>query len=464
MRSARLPGGARDFDAYTRRHATRFRDELLEFLRIPSVSAERELRHEVARAAEWCATAMRRAGLVTEVHGGAGHPIVLGEWRGARAGSPTVLVYGHYDVQPPGPPDLWQSPPFAPEIRDGRVFARGATDDKAQLLLHIQALEALFASSGELPVNVVVLAEGEEEIGSPSLAPFIERHSERLRGSAVVISDSAMLAPGQPAVVTTLRGFLGLEIEVFGPQHELHSGEYGGTVVNPALALARILATIHDSEGRIVVPGFADRCREWPVEQRVALEAIPFSEESFRLEAGVPALGGEAGYSTLERRWMRPTFEILGFVGGHTGQGLKSIVPASALAKIGCRLVPDQDPGEIEQLVRTHVERAAPAGVRVEVRALGNARPWSGGANERLLAAAERATRATFGRPPARLGGGGSIPVVSEFERVVGAPALLLGFGLPGENAHAPNECFSLDNFDLGRRTVAELWNVLGEG
>jgi acetylornithine deacetylase/succinyl-diaminopimelate desuccinylase-like protein len=454
---------AGDLKTYFHRHQDRFRAELFEFLRVPSVSSREEHRDDVAGAAEWLADSLRSAGLASEVHAWRGHPIVLGEWRGAAAGSPTVLVYGHYDVQPPGPSELWQSPPFEPSVREGRVYARGATDDKGQLLLHVKALEAYLATRGELPVNVVVLAEGEEEIGSPHLASFVERHAERLRCSAVVISDSAMLAPGVPAVVATLRGIAAFEIEVFGPAAELHSGEYGGAVVNPAMALARILASVHDAEGRIVVPGFTDRCRDWPEALRREVADLPLPDESFREEAKVPALGGEAGYTTLERRWMRPTFEVHGLLGGYTDSGMKSIIPPSAMAKVSCRLVPDQDPDEIDRLVRAHVERVAPAGTRVEVRTLFRAPAWDAGSGEWLQAAAARATRATFGRPPVRVGGGGSIPVVTDFERVLGAPVLLLGFGLPGENAHAPNEHFSLENFELGMRTVAALWEALGE-
>lgn len=441
----------------------RSRVELGEFLRIPSVSTSEEHRSDVAKAAHWLAGALRSAGLAAEVHDTPGHPIVLGEWRGAPEGAPTVLVYGHYDVQPPGPVELWHSPPFEPTVRDGRLYARGATDDKGQLFLHVKALEALLATRGTLPVNVLFLAEGEEETGSPHVASFVERRAESLACDGVVISDSAMLAPGIPAIVGTLRGIVSFEIEVFGPASELHSGEYGGTVVNPAIALARILASVHDDERRIVIPGFTERCREWPEAFRRQVESLPFDENRFRAEAGVPALGGEAGYTTLERRWMRPTFEVHGIVGGYTEKGMKSVVPPSAMAKVSCRLVPDQAPEEIDQLVRTHVERVAPAGVRVEVRSVAGAPAWHARAEGRLHAAAVRAATAVFGRGPVTVGGGGSIPVVADLERLLGAPVLLLGFGLPGENAHAPDEHFSLESLDLGMRTMARLWLELGE-
>ncbi len=459
---------ADELETYYDRHRERFLEELFEFLRISSISTRDEHRGDIDRAADWFAETLRAAGLTAEVHSGWGHPVVLGEWHGAPSGAPTVLVYGHYDVQPPGPAVLWQSPPFEPTVRDGRVYARGATDDKGQLLLHVKALESLLATRGELPVNVLVLAEGEEEIGSPNLASFVERHADRLRCSAVVISDSAMFAPGVPAVVVTLRGTVGFEIEVSGPAVELHSGEYGGAVVNPATALARILASVHDADGRIVIPGFLDRCREWPEDLRREIADLPLSDEEFRAEAQVSELSGEAGYTTFERRSMRPTFEVHGILGGYTDAGMKAIVPASALAKVSCRLVPEQDPAEIARLVRAHVERVAPSGIQVEVRSSTGSPAWQadtgpGSPGHWLQQAASEATMATFGRPPVRLGGGGSIPVVSDFERVLGAPVLLLGFGLPGENAHGPNEFFLLENFDLGLRTVTKLWQVLGD-
>jgi len=451
-----------DIESYLIRHRHRYRQELCDFLSIPSVSAQQEHRDDMVQAADWLAANLRGAGLIAEIHTGPGHPIVLAEWRGAGSEAPTVLIYGHYDVEPPGPVELWRTPPFEPTLREGRIYARGATDDKGQLLLHIKALEACLAVRGELPVNVILVAEGEEETGGSHLASFIEAHADRLRCSAIVVSDSAMLGPGMPALVTTLRGIVSLEIEVFGPARELHSGEYGGTVVNPAMALARILAGVHDADGRIVIPGFTDRCRDWPEAQRAELAELPFTDEAFREEAAVPVLGGEAGFTTLERRWMRPTFEIHGLVSGHTDEGTKSIIPPSALAKVSCRLVPDQNPEEIDRLVRAYVEERTPPGVRAEVRTLATAPPWRAHSADWLYAAATQATEATFGRLPLRVGGGGSIPVVTDFTRALGAPVLLLGFGLPGENPHAPNEHFELENFELGMRTTAVLLESLG--
>lgn len=444
--------------------AARFRAELFEFLRIPSVSTRAEHRSDVERAAEWLAGSLRAAGLAAEILPTAGHPVVLGEWRKAPAGAPTVLIYGHYDVQPAEPLELWDSPPFEPDLRDGRVYARGATDDKGQLFLHVKALEAHLATRGELPVNVVLLAEGEEEIGSSHLAPFLEEHADRLRCDAVVISDSAMFAPGLPALLSSLRGMVYFQIDVQGPACDLHSGSYGGAVVNPAIALARILATFHDAEGRVAIPGFYDGVEEWPAELRRQMADLPFHDADFQKEAGVPALGGEAGYTTLERLWTRPTCEIHGLLSGYTGDGAKTVIPASAMAKVSCRLVAGQDPDEIARLLRAHVERVAPKGVRVEVRLLLGGPAWRARLEHPLFDAAGRALLATFGREPVVVGDGGSIPVVGDFQRLFGAPVLLLGFGLPGENAHAPNEWLSLDSFDRGMRTAAVLWEELGTG
>lgn len=445
-----------DLDAFFETNADRIRAELFELLRIPSVSARSEHRPDMQRAAEWLADSLRSAGLSAEIHSTAGHPIVLGEWRGAPAGSPTVLIYGHYDVQPAEPLELWTSPPFEPAVRDGRIYARGATDDKGQLFLHVKALEAHLKTRGALPVNVILLAEGEEEGGGAHLAPFVERHADRLRCDAVVISDGSMFAPGLPSILCSLRGMAYFQIDVQGPEGDLHSGTYGGAVVNPATALARILATLHDERGHVAVPGFYDRVRDWK------LEDLPFDEEAFRAEARVPVLGGEAGYTTLERLWARPTCEVNGLLSGYTGEGGKTIIPAKAMAKVSCRLVPDQDPFEIERLFRAHVERVAPPGVKVEVTLFHGSPAWRATLEHPVFDAANRALTATFGRTAVIAGDGGSLPIVGDFERILKAPVLLLGFGLPGENAHAPDEWLSVENFEKGMRTAAVLWEELG--
>jgi acetylornithine deacetylase/succinyl-diaminopimelate desuccinylase-like protein len=457
--SATVPS---DLDAYLAEHDARIRDELFAFLRIPSVSARSEHKVDTARAAEWVADALRDAGLAAEVFPTAGHPVVLGEWRGAGKRAPTVLIYGHYDVQPPEPLELWSSPPFEPTVRGGRIYARGSVDDKGQLFLHVKALQAHLATRGTLPVNVVFLAEGEEEVGSEHLAPFVEEHAARLKADAVVISDSSMFAPGLPSLLFSLRGLSYFQLDVQGPKSDLHSGTYGGAVVNPTTALARILATLHDEHGRVAIRGFYDRVRDWGPAVREQLRALPFSDDEFRHEVGAPALGGEQGYSTLERLWTRPTCELHGLLSGYTAEGAKTVLPARAMAKVSCRLVPDQDPEEIARLFTAHVERVAPRGVTATVTYLHGGRPWRAEPTGPLFDAARRALTAAFGREPVLTGEGGSIPVVGDFERILGAPVLLMGFGLPGENAHAPDEWMSIENFTKGMRAIAVLWDELG--
>src|SRR5690348_15262993 len=457
--SSMVPG---DLDRFFTQNESRIRDELFELLRIPSVSARSEHNEDTARAADWVARSLREAGLKATVHPTPGHPVVVGEWRDAGADAPTVLAYGHYDVQPAEPLELWDTPPFEPTVRSGKIFARGSVDDKGQLFLHVKALEALLRTRRNLPVNVVVLAEGEEEVGSEHLSDFVESHAELLRADAVIISDSAMFAPGLPSILSSLRGLAYFQIDVDGPSSDLHSGSYGGAVINPAMALARILATMHDAKGHIAIPGFYDRVIDWGEAARKEIGALPFSDASFRAETGAPSLGGEAGFSTLERLWMRPTCEINGLLSGYTGEGAKTVLPSKAMAKVSCRLVPDQDPQEIEQLMRAHVERFAPNGVTVTVTHLHGGRPWRAALDGPLFDAARRALAAAFGREPVITGEGGSIPVVGDFQRILNTPVLLMGFGLPGENAHAPNEWMSEENFTRGLRAVAMLYQEIG--
>ncbi len=451
----------RDLNVFFTANRARIERELFELLRIPSVSARPEYRAETTRAAEWVAQALRTIGLQTQLVATPGHPIVLGEWRGAGPERPTLLVYGHYDVQPAEPLDLWTSPPFEPAVRDGKVFARGAVDDKGQVFLHIKALEAHLRVRERLPVNVVMVIEGEEEVGSTHLGDFVRANADRLRCEAVIISDSSMFAPGVPSILSSLRGLTYLEITVDGPAHDLHSGIYGGAVVNPAMALARMLATLHDGAGHVAVPGFYDAVRPWPPEVLDRMRDLPFKEDVFRAETGAPALGGEAGYSTLERIWTRPTCEINGLLSGYTGEGAKTVLPARAMAKVSCRLVPDQDPRTIERLVEAHFARVTPLGVRVTVRHLHGGRPWRAELDGPIYDAARRALAAAFRREPVIMGEGGSIPVVADFVDALGAPVLLMGFGLPGENAHAPDEWMSVENFELGMRAVATLLDLV---
>jgi acetylornithine deacetylase/succinyl-diaminopimelate desuccinylase-like protein len=450
-----------DLDTYFSANKKRFQNELFEFLRIPSVSARSEHNADTSRAAHWLSAAMKAAGLKSEIIPTDGHPIVLGEWRNAGPERPTVLVYGHYDVQPPEPLDLWTSPPFEPTVRNGKIFARGSVDDKGQLYLHVKAIEAHLATRGRLPVNLILMAEGEEEVGSDHLGDFVRAHRERLRSDVVVISDSSMFAPGQPSIVTSLRGLTYFQLDIDGPSHDLHSGMYGGAVINPATALARIIATFHDATGRVAIPGFYDTVRSWPPAIRTAMRELPFDEREFLADVGAPSLGGESGFTTLERIWTRPTCEVNGLLSGYTGEGAKTVLPGHAMAKISCRLVGDQEPSVIERLMQSHIERVAPPGVRVRITHLHGGRPWRADVGGPYYAAASRALTAVFRREPVIVGEGGSIPVVDDFARTLEAPILLLGFGLPGENAHAPDEWMSVENFELGMRAVATFLDLI---
>jgi acetylornithine deacetylase/succinyl-diaminopimelate desuccinylase-like protein len=456
------PRVAADLDGWFTREEQRIRSELDEFLRIPSVSARSEHNADMKRCAEWLATRIKSLGMESSVHQTPGHPIVLGEWRLAGAKAPTILVYGHYDVQPVEPLDLWTSPPFEPTVRDGKLFARGSVDDKGQLYIHLKAAEALMRTRGRLPINLIFLAEGEEEVGSDNLADFVEANAQRLKADAVVISDSAMFAPGQPSILSSLRGIAYFQIDVVGPAQDLHSGSYGGAVVNPAMALARILSTMHDAKGRVAIKGFYDKVRKWDKKSRDAIKKLKFSDRHFLKETGASANGGEIGFGTLERIWSRPTCEVNGLLSGYTGEGAKTVLPSKAMAKVSCRLVPDQDPKQIEKLFRAHVKKVAPRGVKVEVTHIHGGKPWRAELKGSLYDAARIALNAAFGKEPVIVGEGGSIPVVGDFDRVLHAPVLLMGFGLPGENAHAPDEWISVENFTKGLRAVAMLYEELG--
>jgi len=456
------PRVAADIDSWFTHEERRIRSELDDFLRIPSVSARSEHNPDMKRCAEWLADRIRAAGMNANVHQTPGHPIVVGEWRGAGPKAPTVLVYGHYDVQPVEPLDLWTSPPFQPTVRDGKLFARGSVDDKGQLYIHVKAAESLLKVRGKLPVNLIILAEGEEEVGSDNLANFIEKNAAMLACDSVVISDSSMFAPGQPSILSSLRGIAYFQIDVVGPSSDLHSGSYGGAVVNPAMALARILSTMHDAKGHIAIKGFYDKVRLWDKKSRAAIKKLPFSDKHFRHETGASALNGEAGYGTLERIWMRPTCEVNGQLSGYTGEGAKTVLPSKAMAKVSFRLVPDQDPAQVDKQLRAHLKRVAPKGVTVKVTTLHGGAPWRAELDGPLYDAARRALTAAFGKSPVIVGEGGSIPVVGDFTRILKAPVLLVGFGLPGENAHAPDEWISVENFTKGLRAIAMLYEELG--
>lgn len=447
---------------YIDRNLDRFRDELFELLRIPSVSARKEHRDDTRRAAQWLAERMEAIGLQVSTHETPGHPIVLAEHREAGPDAPTILVYGHYDVQPAEPLELWTSPPFEPTVRNGRIYGRGSVDDKGQIYLHVKALESHLQSTGRLPVNIIVLVEGEEEVGSPNLMPFVREHRERLSADGVVISDSTMVGPGMPSIGASLRGLVYVEIEVRGPATDLHSGSYGGAVVNPATALARIIASFHDESWRVAIPGFYDNVDAAP-DYRTAIGALPFSEKAYLEETGSPALGGETGYSTFERLWIRPTCEVHGLLSGYTGEGPKTVLPSTAMAKVSCRLVPGQDPARIARLLEEHVRAVAPRGVEVTLKDLheGGGHPWRAEIGGPLYDAAARALERAFETEVLYAGEGGSIPIVPEFEQLLDAPVLLMGFGLPGENAHAPDEWMSVENFEKGTHAAAWLLEEL---
>ncbi len=451
---------SQDVHAYIDSNKKRFTDELFDFLRIPSVSARTEHNQDVARAAEWIAEKVRELGMQVTVHATKGHPIVVAEYRDAGTQAPTVLIYGHYDVQPVEPLDLWKSAPFEPVVREGKIFARGSVDDKGQLYLHVKAAEAHIKSAGKLPVNLVMVFEGEEEVGSEHLLPFVQTHAEELACDAIVISDTAMLGADVPSLDASLRGMTYCEIHVDGPAQDLHSGSYGGAVINPATALARIIASFHDENWHAQIDGFYDDVD--PADDfRAQLKKLPWKDEEFRTEAGSKSLAGEKSYSTLERLLVRPTVEVNGMLSGYTGEGSKTVLPAHAMAKVSCRLVPNQDPNKIAELFKKHVERVAPEGVTVRVDFLHGGKPWRANVNGPLYEAAAAALEKAFGKKPVYAGSGGSIPIVPEFEAILNAPALLMGFGLPGENAHAPNEWMGVAAFEKGLHACAELLTQL---
>ncbi len=447
---------------YIDQNSSRFRAEMYDFLRIPSVSAKSEHDSDTRGAAEWLAQRLRDAGLEAELRETPGHPVVLGHWRGAGPDSPTVLIYGHYDVQPPEPLEEWTSPPFEPTERDGRVYARGSADDKGQLYMHVKALEAHLATQGSLPVNVIVLAEGEEEVGSANLVPFVEQNAAELACDAVVISDSNMYAPGMPSVLFSLRGLAYFEIHVRGPRSDLHSGQFGGPVVNPGNALAKIVASLHDADGRVAIEGFYDDVLEWDEETRDQIRSLPFDDTAYKADLKVAALGGEKGWSTLEKLWIRPTCDVNGMLCGYTGEGAKTVLPGKAMAKVSFRLVPSQTPERVKKLLEAHLARVSPPGVTVELVELHGGRPWKAKVEGKLVEAASEALEQAFGTRAVLQGEGGSIPIVVDFEEKLKASALLVGFALPGCNLHAPNEWFPLDAFHKGIGALAILYGKLG--
>jgi succinyl-diaminopimelate desuccinylase len=451
-----------ELDDYLEANRDRHERELCELLRIPSVSAASAHRADVRQAAEWVADQFRRMKLVVEVVKTDGHPIVYAE-SPAVPGAPAVLVYGHYDVQPPDPLDEWKSPPFEPTMRDGNIYARGATDDKGQMLTHVKSAEAWIATAGRLPLQLKFLIEGEEEVGSTSLEKFIAENKKRLACDVVVISDTSQFGPGQPAITYGLRGIAYYELRLAGPRQDLHSGTFGGAVANPAGALVSMLASLVDERGRVQVPGFYDDVEPLTPREREEFARLPFDENQFMRQIGVEALRGEEGYSTLERRWARPTCDINGLWSGYQGEGAKTVLPARAGAKFSFRLVPNQDPKKITRALEKWLRELCPGGIRMELVAFHGAPGVVIPLTSPYVAAAERAIEEGFGRKPVHMREGGSIPVVATFHDLLGVDTLLLGWGLDDDNTHSPNEKFSLADFHRGIKASAHLWRHLGE-
>jgi len=439
----------------------RFLSELFDFLRIPSISTDRESAGDVRKAADWLVSHLKEIGLKTvELHPTPGHPIVYAEHLEA-PGQPTYLIYGHYDVQPPDPLELWETPPFEPAVRDGKIFARGATDDKGQSFAHIKGLEAHLKANGNLPVNIKLLIEGEEEVGSVNLDAWVEAQRDRLACDAVIISDSSMYAKGLPAIMYSLRGLAYFEIELEGPDHDLHSGLFGGAVPNPINEIGKLIASFHNADGTIAIPGFYDAVRDLSQEERDGFAELPFDEASFLAETGAAAERGEAGYTALERVWARPTLDFNGIIGGFTGEGAKTVLPSKVRAKFSCRLVPDQTPPVIQELVAAHVRNTVHPSVRVKIEFHHGGRPVLTERDHPAVNAAMAALKKSWGVDPVFIRGGGSIPVVATFADVLKVPTVLIGLGLNDDRLHSPNEKFDLENFYHGIKTSVYLWDEL---
>lgn len=449
-------------DDFLSKNAARYEDELCELLRIPSVSADSRFKADVRRAAEWVAGQFRSLGLTTEVCETAGHPIVYAEHCRA-PGAPTVLVYGHYDVQPPDPLDLWTTPPFEPTRRNGNLYARGATDDKGQMFTHLKSVEAWIKTVGRLPLNVKFLIEGEEEVGSEHLDGFIRDNAAKLKCDVCVISDTSQFGPGLPAITYGLRGISYFELKLQGPDRDLHSGVFGGAVANPANALVKMLAALVDDEGRVQVPGFYDDVVPLTDRERKQFADLPYDEADFMQAIGVDALHGEAGFTNIERRWARPTCDINGLTSGYQGEGAKTVLPAIASAKFSFRLVPKQDPAKLKASLLNFFLQRCPTGIKMELIGYHGAPGVVVPLESPYMSAAVRAVEHGFGHKPVFIREGGSIPVVSTFHDLLGVDTLLLGWGLNDDNTHSPNEKFHLADFHRGIKSSAALWEELGK-
>jgi acetylornithine deacetylase/succinyl-diaminopimelate desuccinylase-like protein len=449
---------------YLKQNQSRFVDELCHYVRFPSVSAQTQHRPDLQACAEWLVEHCQNIGLETRLCPTSGNPVVIARTpRGKSNGAPRphFLVYGHYDVQPPEPFELWKSPPFEPRIQGRSLFARGSTDNKGQHLAHLKAVEAYLKSGTALPCDLTFLIEGEEEIGSKSLGTFLKEHRAELRCDAIVISDTGMPAPNSPALTYALRGIVAFEITLHGPSRDLHSGIFGGTVDNPAMALCQLLGQLRDKNGRVAIPGFYDDVQSLSPYERKQLKRFPLKETDYRKLLGVPKLFGERGYTPVEQRSARPTLEINGLTSGYQGEGSKTIIPAWARVKITTRLVPNQRPERIVKLVPQHLQKLCPPTVRLEIETGHGAEPYLVSPTGPRAKAALRALKSAFGTEPVLMREGGSIPIVNEFKKILHADTLLLGLALPDDNAHSPNEKFNLDCFAKGQVMSAWLWKEL---
>ena len=444
---------------YIHRNRDRYIAELKEFLTIPSISNNAENRADMERCAEFLRDQLETIGMQrAAVFPTQGHPIVYGEWLGA-PGRPTVLFYGHYDVQPVDPLDLWISGPFEPTVRDGEIYARGAIDDKGQVWMNLKAAEAHLQDQGTLPVNLKLLIEGEEEVGSAHLDTFIQNHQELLKADVALISDTPMFDRGIPSICYGLRGLAYFQLDLKGSSQDLHSGSFGGTVINPNFALAQIISSLKDSEGRVLIPGFYDDVAPMSDREKEELSRLPFDRERFRAEVGAPELFGEKGYGTLERIWSRPTLEVNGLCGGFTGEGAKTVIPATAMAKISMRLAPDQDPDRIAHLFERYLKTITPDSVELTLTRMHGGKPWLTPIDHPAIRAASRAFEKGFGASPVFVREGGTIPVVTTLAETLGLSTVLMGVGLPDENAHAPNERMDLGNYQNGIVSVAHFFD-----
>ncbi len=453
------------WESYLMDHRDRFINELLDFLRFPGISALPAHSADVQRTAEWVESRMKAAGIESvRIMPTGGHPVVYGEWLHA-PGMPTVLIYGHFDTQPVDPLDLWDNPPFEPVIRNGRIYARGASDDKGNMLIPIVAAESMLKTGGKLPVNVRFLFEGQEEIGSPQLPAFIEANKSLLSCDMVLSADGGQWGENQPILALGTRGLVSVFLDVRGPAHDLHSGTYGGTIANPIHALIEVIATMHDREGRVAVEGFYEDIRPLTDDEKSWIAEVPFNEEEYLRETGSPSLFGEPGFTTYERAWIRPTLEVNGVYGGFQGEGLKTVLPSEAHAKISCRIVPDQDPSKVADLLVRHIKRVTPPGLKVATaKAESGAMPYLIPSDHKGLQITASVLKELYGNDPYRIRMGGTIPANALFLKSLGAYTIVFAFGLEDERQHSPNEFFRISSFDRGQKAYGMLLDRMAKG